>query len=62
LEFFEKSSKGILITHSAGGDCEINCLPDIGVKGNTHFLMANFNNQEVADVMGNWLKSKGLAK
>ena len=45
-----------------GGDCEIICLPDEGVKGNTHFLMADLNNQEVADVMENWLKSKGLAK
>jgi len=45
-----------------GGDCEIIYLPDIGVKGNTHFLMADLNNQEVADVMENWLKSKGLAK
>ena len=44
------------------GDCEIIYLPDIGVTGNTHFLMADLNNQEVADVMENWLKSKGLAK
>lgn len=45
-----------------GGDCEIIYLPDIGIEGNTHFLMADLNNLEVANVMENWLKSKNLAK
>ena len=45
-----------------GGDVEIVCLPDVGVKGSTHFMMADLNNVEVADVMERWLKSKGLAK
>ena len=45
-----------------GGDVSIVYLPDIGVKGNTHFLMADLNNKEVADVMEKWMKEKGLAK
>lgn len=45
-----------------GGDVKVVCLPDIGVKGNTHFLMADLNNREVADIMAQWLKEKGLAK
>ncbi len=45
-----------------GGDCEIIYLPDIGINGNTHFLMADLNNKEVADAMENWLKSKNLTK
>lgn len=45
-----------------GGDCEVVYLPDIGVTGNTHFLMADLNNVEIADVMENWIKSKNLAK
>lgn len=45
-----------------GGDVSIVYLPDIGVKGNTHFLMADLNNVEVADVMEKWLQEKGLAK
>ena len=45
-----------------GGDCEIVCLPDVGVTGNTHFMMADLNNLEVANVMENWLKSKNLDK
>lgn len=45
-----------------GGDVEIVCLPDVGVKGNTHFMMSDLNNVEVADVIERWLKSKGLNK
>ena len=43
-----------------GGDVEIVCLPDVGVKGSTHFMQSDLNNVEVADVMECWLKSKGL--
>ncbi len=45
-----------------GGDVEIVCLPDVGVNGSTHFMMSDLNNVEVANVMENWLKSKGLDK
>ena len=50
------------VVNKYGGDCEIVYLPDNGVTGNTHFLMADLNNVEVADVIEKWLKSKGLAK
>lgn len=43
-----------------GGDVEVIYLPDIGIKGNTHFLMADLNNKEVAGVMEDWLKKKHL--
>lgn len=45
-----------------GGDASVVYLPDLGVKGNTHFLMADLNNVEVADVMEKWMREKGLAK
>lgn len=45
-----------------GGDVEIVYLPDVGIRGNTHFLQADLNNDKVADVMARWLTSKGLAK
>lgn len=45
-----------------GGDVQVVYLPDIGIKGNTHFLMADLNNQEVADTMEKWMKDKGLSK
>lgn len=45
-----------------GGDVTVIYLPDIGVWGNTHFLMADLNNVQVADVMERWMKEKGLVK
>ncbi len=50
------------VVNEYGGDAEIVYLPDLGVTGNTHFLMADLNNVEVANVMEQWLKSKGLSK
>ncbi|MGN0953833.1 alpha/beta hydrolase [Dialister sp.] len=45
-----------------GGDAEVIVLPDKGIKGNTHFLMADLNNKEVAQEMERWMKEKGLDK
>ena len=45
-----------------GGDAEVVYLPDIGIKGNTHFMMADLNNKEVADTIAKWLHEKGLDK
>ena len=54
--------KWAAVVNKYGGDCQIVYLPDVGITGNTHFLMADLNNVEVANVMENWIKSKGLAK
>lgn len=43
-----------------GGDVNIVSLPDIGIKGNTHFLMSDLNNREVAAVISEWLHEKKL--
>jgi pimeloyl-ACP methyl ester carboxylesterase len=45
-----------------GADCTIVVLPDAGIKGNDHFIMADLNNKEVADHIEKWMKSKGLDK
>ncbi len=45
-----------------GGDVQVISLPDIGIKGNTHFLMADLNNAEVAGAMEAWMKEKGLVQ
>ena len=50
------------VVNKYGSDVEIVYLPDVGIKGNTHFMMADLNNIEVADVVDSWLKKKGLAK
>lgn len=43
-----------------GGDVTVIHLPEIGVKGNTHFPFSDLNNIEIADLMSRWLKEKGL--
>jgi hypothetical protein len=45
-----------------GGDVTLIYLPDIGIKGNTHFPMSDLNNLEIANLMADWLKEKGLEK
>ena len=42
------------------GDASVVCLPDIGIRGNSHFAFAEANNVEIADVLENWLAEKGL--
>jgi hypothetical protein len=48
--------------NAAGGDVTLIHLPEIGIKGNTHFPFSDLNNIEIADLMSRWLKSKGLDK
>ena len=48
--------------NEAGGDVKVILLPEIGIKGSTHFMMADLNNREVANAMEKWMKEKGLAK
>jgi pimeloyl-ACP methyl ester carboxylesterase len=45
-----------------GGDVTVIHLPEIGIKGNTHFPFSDLNNLEIADLMSEWLNEKGLDK
>ena len=45
-----------------GGDVTVVHLPEIGIHGNTHFPFSDLNNVEIADLMSQWLKEKGLDK
>jgi hypothetical protein len=46
--------------NTRGGDAEFVELPEAGLKGNTHFPMADLNNVEVADLVSDFLARKGL--
>ncbi|REA55514.1 alpha/beta hydrolase [Dyadobacter luteus] len=50
------------VVNSHGGDVRIVHLPEIGIKGNTHFPMSDLNSDQVAGVLIKWLKEKGLDK
>jgi pimeloyl-ACP methyl ester carboxylesterase len=43
-----------------GGDARLVHLPEIGIKGNTHFLMSDLNNIEIADQVSTFLNEKNL--
>lgn len=43
-----------------GGDARLVHLPEIGVRGNTHFLMSDLNNMRIADEVAKYLAEKKL--
>lgn len=43
-----------------GGDAKLVLLPEIGIRGNTHFPFSDLNNVQVADQMQQFLSSKRL--
>ncbi|WP_410054206.1 hypothetical protein [Cupriavidus sp. BIC8F] len=46
-----------------GGDARLVHLPDVGVRGNTHFPFSDLNNLQVADLMQAFLsRRKGSTK
>ncbi|QIA09884.1 alpha/beta hydrolase [Draconibacterium halophilum] len=45
-----------------GGDVTVVHLPEIGIKGNTHFPFSDLNNVKIAGLMSEWLNEKGLDK
>ena len=45
-----------------GGDVMFLHLPEIGIYGNTHFAFTDLNNVQIADLMSQYLKEKGLDK
>ena len=58
----DMAKKFVAAINRHGGQAELVELPKVGLKGNTHFLMGDKNNQQLADLIEKWLKSKGLDK
>ncbi len=55
LDFAEKIT-------AAGGKVEVIDLPKVGIKGNSHMMMMDKNNTEVAALIQKWLSGKGLVR
>jgi hypothetical protein len=47
---------------AGGGTVDVINLPEIGIKGNSHMLMMDKNNAEIAEVIQKWLVGKGLVE
>ncbi|WP_341678790.1 alpha/beta fold hydrolase [Niveibacterium sp. SC-1] len=43
-----------------GGDAQLVHLPEIGIRGNTHFPFSDLNNEEIADLMARFLAANHL--
>jgi hypothetical protein len=48
------------VVNRHGGDATVVHLPEIGIKGNTHFPMSDLNNVEIANHLSEFLKKKNL--
>lgn len=58
----DMARKFVAAINRHGGDAELVELPKVGLTGNTHFLMGDENNQQLADLAEQWLHKKGLDK
>jgi pimeloyl-ACP methyl ester carboxylesterase len=47
---------------AAGASVDVIDLPKAGIHGNSHMMMMDKNNIEVADLIQNWLDAKGLTR
>jgi len=43
-----------------GGDVTVVHLPEIGIHGNTHFAFSDLNNVQIADLLSEFIRKKGL--
>jgi pimeloyl-ACP methyl ester carboxylesterase len=48
--------------NAAGGTAKFMLLPDLGIKGNSHMLMMDKNNIQIADLVIGWLGQAGAKK
>lgn len=58
----EMARKFADVANKHGGDVTVIYLPDIGIKGNTHFIFSDLNNLEIKAHVDSWLHEKGLDK
>jgi hypothetical protein len=58
--FFEMAKRWRDIVNRHGGDVTVVHLPEIGIRGNTHFPMSDLNNVQIADQVSKFLSEKKL--
>ncbi len=58
--FYEVAKKWRDVVNKHGGNVTLIHLPEIGIKGNTHFPFSDLNNIEIANLLSGWLKEKDL--
>jgi hypothetical protein len=58
--FYQTAKKWRDVVKKHGGDVTLVHLPEIGIKGNTHFPMSDLNNIQIADQLSKFLRDKKL--
>jgi hypothetical protein len=58
--FFEMAKRWRNVVNRHGGDVTVVHLPEIGIRGNTHFPMPDLNNVQIADQVSKFLSEKKL--
>jgi pimeloyl-ACP methyl ester carboxylesterase len=58
--FFEMARKWRDVVNRRGGNVTLVHLPEIGIRGNTHFPMSDLNNLEIANLLSRFLEEKDL--
>lgn len=58
--FLAIARKWAQVVNRHGGDVQVVHLPEIGIKGNTHFPFSDLNSVEVADQLSRFLSEKKL--
>ena len=48
------------VVNKHGGDVTLVHLPEVGIRGNTHFPMSDLNNVQIADLLSRYLAEKKL--
>lgn len=56
----EMARQFVAAVNRHGGDATLVHLPEVGIRGNSHFLMGEKNNRQLADMAAQWLEDKGL--
>jgi hypothetical protein len=59
---FDSCQKFVEQVKGAGGDAEMMSLPKLGIKGNSHMLMQDKNNLQLADLILTWIDQHVEAK
>src|SRR6516165_10637467 len=62
MNSYEGCEKFVQQVNAAGGDAEMMYLPKLGVKGNSHMLMQDKNNLQLADMIMSWIDKHVDAK
>lgn len=52
----------IIAANAAGSKSELLLLPDIGIHGNTHMLMQDDNNLDIADLLLDWIAKHAIPR